>query len=55
MQSVEKNCVDLDVDRHDDILKMVECIGTLNNHFPDSFQHVFWQQQLQCARNKDKC
>lgn len=55
-QSVEKNGVDLDADCHDDILKMVEeCTGeALKNHSPDSFQHVFWQQQLQCACKKDK-
>lgn len=55
VQSVEKNGVDLDADSHDDILKMVEeCTGdALKKYPPDSFQHVFWQQQLQCAR-KDK-
>ena len=56
MQSVEKNGVDLDADSHGDILKMVEdCTGeALKKHPPDSFQHVFWQQQLHCARKKDQ-
>lgn len=53
---VKKNGVDLDADSHDDILKMVEdCTGeALKKHPPDSFQHIFWQQQLQCARKKDQ-
>ena len=52
-QSVEKNGVHLDADSHDDVLKMVEeCTGEALKHPPDSFQHVFWQQQLQCARQK---
>ena len=56
MQSVEKNGVELDANSHDDVLKMVEeCTGeALKEHPPDSFQNVFGQQQLQCARQKDK-
>ena len=56
MQSMEKSGVELDADSHDDVLKMMEeCTGeALKEHPPDSFQHVFWQQQLQCARQKDK-
>ena len=51
-QSVEKSGVELDAPSHGDLVRVVEeCTeAALSNHPSNSFQHVFWQQQLECAR-----
>ena len=50
--SVEKNGVDIDEETHNDLLKVVEKCNEeeLVKYPQDSFQQIFWQQQLQCAR-----
>lgn len=52
VESLEKNGVDVDEETHDDLLKVMEkCTEEgLVKHPQDSFQQIFWQQQLQCAR-----
>ena len=54
-KSVDIDGVDLDIDSHNDILKIVEqCTErAVSEHAPDSFPHIFWQQQLECARLTD--
>ena len=51
-KSVERTGVNLDENSHNDLVKVVEeCTEeALSKHQPSSFQHVFWRQQLECAR-----
>ena len=52
VETVEKNGVEVDEETNDDLLKVMETCSKdgLVKHPQDSIQHVFWQQQLQCAR-----